>query len=297
MGKVKDSYNWLIQRKEFYTYYMNKYYNMFMNRHIIEGELDYQQIDYLMKQIWSVGSAWEFVIKIDDIITPVITPYSVNMWNIYDYPISVIPINTKGVNFIPYNSQQVDKDGVIIYGQRNHKPVKEVVDYYARKIASIEVVIQMNMFVNKTPFIIGTSLEDERKANELWDLLLSDNPKLIWSLSEIEKVKSLISGAPYIIDKLYMYKQTQEDELREVLGFNNLGVGEKKEHLISSEIEQNNEVVSAQADCFLDILQESFERANKVLGLHQSIRLNKPISLSYEEDKETEEEEDTQDEE
>ena len=285
--------DYLQLRSEFYTHYMNKYYNLFMNRHIANG-LDYQERDFLFRQLWANGSVWIFKYGVEGASTPVLTPYAPQNWNIYDYPVSVIPINLRGVKFIPSTPQVVDKDGVIIYAQRNKKGVKEVVDFYSKKLAFVEIVIQMNLLANKTPYVIGTSGEDEKKAEALWDEIVSDDAKLFWSFEAIEKVKSLISGAPFIIDKLYNYKQVVENELREILGLDNLGVNEKKEHLITDEIEQNQEVVNASADCFLDVLREGFDRANKVLGLNLSIELNVP---KYEEDEETNEEEEIQNEE
>lgn len=291
-------YNNLLARTEYLNFYDNKYYNLFMNRYIIEG-VSREQRDYILHELWSVGSVWSFKLKGTEGAKDhpqgllVFTPYSVNGWNIYNYPVQVIPVNTKGVKFIPATSQVVNEDGVIIYAQRNHKSVKEVVSYYTKRLANIEMIIQISLNAQRMPIVIGTSKEDEAKAKELWDIINSDNPELIWSLEMIDKVKALITGAPYVVDKLYNYKACIENELREYLGLDNLGINEKKEHLISNEIEANNEIVGASSDSFLDVIEESFELIRDVLNYDITIRLNKP----YKEESPTEDDEVVEDEE
>ena len=79
-------------------------------------------------------------------------------------------------------------------------------------------------------------------------------------------------------------KQCYENELKEYLGINNLGINEKKEHLVTSEVEVNNESIESHGECFLDCLKEFCERITNILGYPVSVELNKPDSLEYNED-------------
>ena len=268
----------MVSREAIKSYYYNKYYDLYMNNFIIDN-IDYEQKNFLLRKIWSDGSVAVFKLPHSDIPEHpqgvlVFTPYSVNGFNIYDFPTDVILVNTRGVKFIPSKVMKVNKDVVLGYGRRCLKGIHQVVDMYCDKITNVEMVIQINLIAQKAPWLIATTPENERKMEELWSFITSDNPRLFTSLEDADKAKALISGAPYIIDKLQAYKCDLENELREFFGFNNLGVAEKKEHLITDEVESNNEAVGKSKECILDCLKEFSARIKEVLDYDMPIKIN-----------------------
>ena len=121
------------------------------------------------------------------------------------------------------------------------------------------------------------------------DNLDSDEPYLFMESDDINNFKAIVSGANYNCDKLYNLKCAYENEIKEYLGINNLGVNEKKEHLIGDEININQEIVESHGECFLDCLKEFCERIQEVLGYSISVEVNKPDSIEYEEEEEIDE--------
>ena len=93
---------------------------------------------------------------------------------------------------------------------------------------------------------------------------------------------ALISGAPYILDKLYNYKQAYMNEALTFLGVNNLGNIEKKERLVTSEVDHNNELIQSNSDNFKRPIEELLKRANDVLGFSLSLIDNKPQEVDSE---------------
>lgn len=286
-------------RKEAFTYYYNKYFNLFMNSYLFEG-IDYQQSDYLMRRFWSDGKVSAYLNKktIGSTKYPqgqlIFTQYAPINYNIYDYPVDVTLINKRGVSFIPGTPQQVDKDVVLGYCQRNKKSVSQMVEYYVNKIVDIEMVIKLNLQAHKTPFLIGVNPESKARMEALWNNIQDDNPKLFVELEDVQNVNTLITGSPYIIDKLFEYKCGLENELKEYLGINNMGVTEKKEHLISTEVEANNEIVANSGDCFYDVISDFCKRIQEVFGYPISVIMNKamPTTESGDEDDEQDKEDD-----
>ena len=61
--------------------------------------------------------------------------------------------------------------------------------------------------------------------------------------------------------------------MREYLGFNNLGVQEKKEHLVNIEVEANNEVTESSSATFLDCMNEFADKVGKVLDYNINFTL------------------------
>lgn len=286
----------MISRELVYAFYLNKYYSLFMNKYEIVG-VDYQQRDFILRKFWSDGRLACFKLNGTEGSTEhpqglgVFCPYAPSRYNIYDFPIYVNLINIRGVSFIPAGLQKVDEDVVIGWCQRNKKSVVSMVDFYLQKITDVEMVIKMNLKAQKTPWIIGATPENHKKMEVILENLASDNPDLFVDLEDVDKAKALVSGAPYVLDKLYNYKQALENELKEYLGLNNMGFGEKKEHLITAEIESSDEVIAESNYNFIDMITEFFENIERVLGLHYEIK--EKHQQEYSED--TKEEEDVED--
>lgn len=280
-----------LNRNEIYNFYLNKYYNLYMNAYKWNGLTD-EQKDFVMRKFWSDGKVACFKMKGTEGSTEypngllVFTPYAPTLYNIYDYPTEVTLINKRGVKFIPATPQIVDKDVVLGYTQRNKKGVFMLVDFYLKKIADVEMTIKTNLKAQKTPWIVGVTPESENKMTQLWDNLEKDEPRLFISIEEVNNAKALVSGANYNIDKLYAYKCALENELKEYLGISNLGNQEKKEHLITSEVQANDEVTSASSNCFLNVLEEFCKRIQEVLGITISVELNQE-KVEYDEREES----------
>ena len=298
--------NWSVKyRRNKYSFYINKYFSLYMNNYVFEGDIDYQQIDFILRKFWENGCIAGFKLEGTEGSTKhpqglaVFTPFAPNGWNIYDWPISVSLINTRGVDFIPSGIQQVDKDVVIGYIQRNKKGVEFFVDSIVQDIVILDMVIRINLNAHKMPYLIVVDPLSEKKMKALYDKIKDDDPELFLASDEANNFKALVSGAPFILDKLYNLKQAKENELREFLGLDNMGLNEKKEHLITSELESNDNITEASEGCLIDPMNEFFERFEKLTGIHIRVHINKVETEEDAEDvdDESQEEEDTQDEE
>lgn len=289
----------LLSRNQIRSVLANKYYNIYMNNYVFGGDLDYQQKEYILLQAWSIGQVACFKLagsegsKDHPQGLGVFCPFAPGYWNIYNWPTKVSLVNTRGVKFIPAGLKEVDKEVVIGYAMRNRKPVRMIVDSYVERITDVLMVIRTNLKTHKMPWLVIGTPEDQQKLKTLFESLKDDEPELFVDSDSSDKFKALVSGAPYIIDKLYQYAESLENELLEFLGFNNIGVGEKKEHLITAEVSANNGVIEANANSLVDCLKEFFERCNKVFGFNYSIDIKKVETPVY---NESEEEEDLENE-
>ena len=283
-----------LTREEVKNFYILKYFNLFMNGYKFPT-LNYQQKDFLLRKMWAVGRIACFKLPGGTEKHPqgelVFCPFATQTLNIYDYPVLVSLIKLKNVSFIPTKPQEVDKDVVIGFAQRNKHSVLEMVLPLIEKITDCEMVLRTALKSQKTPWLVGYSPENEEQRQAIKENLDSDEPYLFLEIEDINQFKAIVSGANYNCDKLYNLKQCYENEVKEYLGINNLGVNEKKEHLIGDEISVNEEIVESHGECFLDCLKEFGERIKEVLGVDMPVELNKPDSIEYEE-KEEENEDD-----
>ena len=283
----RDKYSSLLTRDEIRNYYLLKYFNIYMNLYDFEG-LDYQQKDFFLRKMWSEGKLAFFTLKEngESITTEkypagslVITPYAATRLNIYDFPVEVTLIRLKDASFIPLKPQRVDEDVVIGFAQRNKRPVVDMVLPIIEKICNAEMTLRTALKSQKMPWVVGYSPETELQRKVIADNLEADEPTLFMEIENVNNFKALVSGAPYICDKLYQLIESYENQLREFFGVNNLGINEKKEHLIGDEINVNNEQVQRSGECLFDSMNEIWDRVRDVLGYEVKMTLNKPAPM------------------
>ena len=295
-------------RKKIEFYYKEKFFNKWMNKYDFEG-LNYQQKQYFMKKMWADGSIAVSSIKSADkalagliasgvvdmkedsiILTPW-TPSS--RFNIYDYPTHIRLVNTRGVKFITPNELELDKEAVVIHALKNHKSVFSSIEAKVSEIVDIEMKKRVARKAQSQPWMFAFAPEDFQQAKRMQQRLEDDEPYMFIPLEEVDKAKSLTSGAPYIVDKFEQDRQKCENDILTMLGVNNVGVGEKKEHLVVDEINANNEDIETNDKAFKNEIEEGWKRVKDVLGYEVKVIDATPIENEYNEV----EEEDNQDEE
>lgn len=275
--------------------YERKYYDIWMNEFRYQ-ELDYQQNEYIMRKLWKEIGVSGFIIDgtkgSSDYPNgvPCFTLFAPAMYNIYDYPTHATLINTRGVKFIPNTLQEIDKDIVIFYSNKLRKGIYFLIEPLLDRLALIECVIKINLNAHKVPFIIPTSPEDRKMFESIWDDLQDDQEAIFIPAENFDKLKVLMTGNQYIIDKLYDLKDKIEGELREFFGFNSLPVNEKKEHLISDEVNSNNEYVDYRYNSLKECMKDNAKRFEAVFGFKLTLVEHELPANENKEEEETQDE-------
>ena len=283
----RNKVNQNLVRENIKRIYLNKYFNDFMSKYKIEG-IGYKENYFIFRKFWLDGTVACWNIKN---IGLGFAPYAVSgMLDYLDFPKTLHLVKNRPYDFIPIKELTVDEDVVIGWAQRNHRPIREYVINCVDRLVDIDMIIQKNLKAQKTPWLIATSAVNEQKINEFYNALNSDEDALFFTFEEGEKPAALVSGAPYIIDKLEAQKQVIINELLTFLGLNNIGIQEKKEHLINSEVESNNEVVDQAEDNFRVSIEEFLDNINACFGTSLMLKDGKGEEL----DKEVEEVENVQ---
>lgn len=288
MGKriIYKNDNSIITRETIIQSYIDKYFNLYMNNLKIK-DTDYQQENFMKRRFWSDGTIACF--RINEVDEKVFVDYAISLYNIYDYGVYAQPINRKGVSFIPNRQMEIDKEICLIYAQHNKKAIKNIVYQYVNKIADVEMVIKQQLKSHKVPFVFTGDETQKDKFKDFFNKIETDLNDLYMTGAEFDNINTLNVNNSFIIDKLYAYKQQLENELKEYLGINNMGTTEKKEHLINSEVDSNNEVVEVSRASIIDVLNIYFDNCNKILGTNLKAVYNAPNDVEKEGDEEDEE--------
>ena len=268
-------------RNKIKFYYTEKFFNKWMSKYDFL-DLNYQQKHYIMKKLWSVGSvACSQIKEADDILAGLIndgvidmgpnslifTPWTfANRYNIYDFPTHVNLINTRGVKFITTKQLELDKEVVIIYAQKNHKSVFSSIEAKINEIIDLEMKKRCALKSQSQSWMFAFAEEDYEQAKVLHEQLENDEPYMFVPLREVDKAKGFTSGAPYIVDKLQNEIDGRVNEVLTMLGVNNIGINEKKEHLVVDEINANNEDINQQSYSYESQIEMDFDRVNNLFG-------------------------------
>lgn len=295
------------KRKMTFDYYYNYFFNLFLNAYKFP-ELTREQNDYILRKFWSLGSIASFIVKgtklpegqaptsVNEYPNGMIAfaPFAPFLFNIYDWPIQVNLVQIRGATFIPNTPQIVNKDVVIGYAQRNKHSIESICDFYINKIVDVEMTIAQQLMAHKTPFLLGTTPENEERIKKLFERISNDEEVLYVSALDVEAIKTLQTGNQYILDKLFNLKDGYINALLTRLGFNNVGMLEKKEHSVVDEVNANNQVIMSNGDNFLTCLEEFCEDTTKYLGFPLSV-ISQYQTITLEAEEETEEEETEED--
>ena len=293
-------------------FYVEKFFNKWMSKYEFP-ELNYQQKHYIMKKFWSVGNvACSNISSGDPLLAGLMASGEIDMkenkiiftpwafaerYNIYDFPTHATLINTRGVKFITPRILEIDKEVVIIYAQKNHKSIWSSIECKVEEIIDLEMKKRTALKAQSQAWFFAFSPEDFKIAKALQESLDNNEPYMFGAFNDPDRIKGISSGAPYIVDKIQQQIDGRVNEVLTMLGVNNIGIDEKKEHLVVDEINANNEDIEQQSISFKSEIEDGFDRVDKVLGTKVNvIDLNEMFKEAEDEVNEKEENPDDQEE-
>lgn len=236
-----------------------------------------------MRRFWAEGTVAGFKIKNLDELA--FTPYSTQWYDIYDFPKDILLINKWDAPFIPNKTLEVGKDVAIGWCQANHKPIRLIVENYIDRIVNVEMVINTNLQLQKMPFMVGVSPNDVKKAEDIVERILNNEVAVFADLEDLNLVKAFALNNNYIIDKLYSYKTSLENELLTYLGLDNAMLDDTKDRLILDQVNANNQEINANLEGMLDCLKDFAEQLTEVTGIQVSVEPRHKPAESIHEDK------------
>lgn len=278
MSKTKDSKRFFYRDRTVSANYSqnvhilnNKYYNIFRSNFKTMG-LNYRQEQYLFNKFWNDGTIAAFKIKHTDDIG--FANWARQSWDMYGEPETVVLRNEYNSKLVPSGVQIVDKNVVVGYIQTNRKPLKLIVDWFVQRIAQVECIINTNLQLQKLPYVIPVEDGNERaKLEDVVERILNNELVICVDGVSAAMFKAIQTNAPYLVDKLQLYKKDLENDLLTYLGVNNSG-SNKIEQLQLSEVNSNNEEINLSDSNFNNELQNFCKRVNETLGIKIDIKVS-----------------------
>ena len=237
----------------------------------LDDEMAAKQEHYIMNEFWAKGKVAALPIKNTDMM--VYCPWALNTIDCYGTPETVTLINMYNAPFIPQTTQIVNKDVTLGYCQPNHKSIAEMVMYYIDRLTQVDMVINTNLQLQKMPFLIGVDPMDKDKMDDIVDRILNNETVIFASLDELQKIQTLATTTPYILDKLVDHRRTIEQELFTVLGIDNNGTTNlEKTHIVADAVNANNDIINNLGSAIENEIRKWLDDTNRIFNRHIAIK-------------------------
>lgn len=144
-------------------------------------------------------------------------------------------------------------------------------NFFAKKLALTSRTMDQNLKMQWTPYIITG---DKRMLNQFKTFMkkILQGVQTIFTSKgfRLEDVNVLQTNAPFIANELHGMKQAILRECMTLLGIENANM-DKKERLVSDEVNANNQQVIASRNIWLSERKKAIELLNKKYGLNASV--------------------------
>lgn len=187
------------------------------------------------------------------------------------------PVNRRA--YSSYNNYQRDlneDNSIIIWN--NYLRTNSITDIklYSKRLYLLDRIIDVNANAQKTPVLVQGTEKQRLTLLNLYKEFDGNSPFIFGDKNlDLNALKSLNTGAPYVADKIYQLKTQIWNEALTYLGISNINI-QKKERLITDEVTRNQGGTIASRYSRLQARREAVDKINAMFGTN--------IRVDYRED-------------
>lgn len=187
-----------------------------------------------------------------------------------------IPLRRRAFAVNGYQKDLTDKDSVLIYNNYLHLNSMLDVEMFSRRLYNLDRAIDVNANAQKTPILLQCDETELLSLKNLYKKYEGNEPFIFGAKGlDINGIKCIQTGAPYVSDKLYELKTQIWNEALTYLGISNVNTV-KKERMITDEVLRNNGGTIASRYSRLESRKQACRKINEMFGLN--------IDVEYRED-------------
>lgn len=202
--------------------------------------------------------------------------------NIYGLPSLLncysFDFNTSRELYVGNTNSNEYEECILIQNNYDRIPTSTTLLLFASRLANCERVIDVNINSQKSPTII---LCDDTTRFTMENLYknVDNNEQVIFvnkSLLDDNQIQSLNTQSRFVAKDIQEIKKDIWNEALTYLGINNNNIN-KKERVIQSEINSNNEIINIYLDNFLEPRKIACKQFNEKYGENISVEVNKNL--------------------
>lgn len=177
------------------------------------------------------------------------------------------PVNRRA--YSSYNNYQKDlneDNSIIIWN--NYLRTNSITDIkmFSKRLYLLDRIIDVNANAQKTPVLVQGTEKQRLTLLNLYKEFDGNSPFIFGDKNlDLNALKCLNTGAPYVADKIYQLKTQIWNEALTYLGISNINI-QKKERLITDEVTRNLGDTFASRYSRLQARREAVDKINAMFG-------------------------------
>ena len=164
---------------------------------------------------------------------------------------------------------QKNNECILVMNNEDRLPTAGSLELFAWRLYNADRTCDVNIQAQKTPVMIVMDEKQRLTMTQLYNQYNGNMPFIFGDknlLTDGNKIESLTTQAPYIVDKISEYKKEIWNEALTYLGVQNIS-RDKKERLTESESNENNELVNLNLQSMLIPRIRACKQFNEKFGL------------------------------
>ena len=191
--------------------------------------------------------------------------------NVFNHPTRCIIANPVLGNL----ERVIDETCALVKLQYNFIGIDRMLRRYSYLLASCDSAIAVNLMNSKVAFIGLAENEKQAKSMQLmYDQISCGKPAVFVKKDQINETNFYFNHVKenYVADSIQELKRSIVNDFLSEIGINNQNF-EKKERMITDEVNANNEEISCNVQHWIDNIKTGVNVANKLYNLNLSVNL------------------------
>ena len=198
--------------------------------------------------------------------------------NEQEEPTELTPVSLNGIIKVqPYEN---GINAVLMRNNDDRLPTQPTIILYAQRLTNIQRTIDVNINAQKTPVTVATTEKQQNTVKQIFKQV-DYNSVVVYPDKEIDlsTFKVFKTDAPIVFPQLQVQKHEVWNEAMTFLGVNNANM-DKRERLVTNEVEANNEQIELSAETMLKARQEAADEINRIFNTNISVKMRNAAELN-----------------
>lgn len=191
--------------------------------------------------------------------------------NIYGLPTKIncysYSYNKMRELYVPNTNLPAEEECILVMNNFQRVPTASTISLYAERLAEAQRAADVNIKAQKTPILLLTDKNQELTLRNMYAQYDGNSPVIFGDRNVLadKPIDSINTNAEFVANDIRTYMEGIWNDFLCFLGINNLN--EKKERLITSEANTNNELVNLNMQSYLIPRKQACKEFNDKFGL------------------------------
>ena len=180
--------------------------------------------------------------------------------------------------YVPSANRPKEEEAILALNNYDRTPTATSLQLFAYRLAEAQRTADVNIKAQRTPILLTTDQRQEFSMKKLYEQYDGNTPVIYADKNSglnPDAIRAIKTDAPFIANAILEYKQSIWNEFLSFLGINNLA--EKRERLISNEVDSNNELINMNLQSYLIPRKKACEEFNQKYGMNINVKVRSDL--------------------